>query len=273
MQHSIQEPFSVAPSHFTALRYEVRERVAYITLSRPEKRNALTPTLIAELRQAFAHANSDDAVRLVMLQADGKAFCAGLDLEELAKITEKSAMDNLYDSEAIAALFRDIYTHRKLIISKVQGAAFAGGCGLACAADIVIADKDNAKFSYSEAKIGFVPAIVAVLILRRSRHAGIREMLLRANVLSADEALRLGLINYSVPSAELDATAEALAREICTSVSPTSTALTKRLLWSIETMDFEDALNLASALNAFSRKTADLERGIQLFLRKETLKW
>lgn len=273
MSHHVQDSARALPLRFSEMRYEVHGRVAYLTLNRPEKRNALTPTLIAELRHAFALASLDEAVRVVVLQAEGSAFCAGLDLDELRRITEKSAMENLYDSEALALLFREIYTHRKFTIAKVQGAAFAGGCGLACATDVVVADKDRAKFSYSEAKIGFVPAIVAALILRRSRNAGVREMLLRANVLSADDALRLGLINYSVPSAELDATVETLAYDICTSISPTSTALTKRLLWSLETMSLDDALNLASAFNAFSRKTHDLEHGIQTFLRKEPLKW
>lgn len=259
--------------NFTQLKYETSARRAYITLNRPEKRNALTPTLIGELRQAFQEANHDGRVRVVVLQAEGKAFCAGLDLDELRKLTDKSVMENLYDSEMLAALFREIYTHSKFVICKVQGAAFAGGCGLACAADVTIADKEHAKFSYSEAKIGFVPAIVAALILRRSRQAGVREMLLRAHVLSADDALRLGIINYSVPSHELSATVEQIAQEICDTVSPTSIALTKRLLWSIETMSLDDAINFALHLNALSRQTDDLKKGLATFLNKETLKW
>ncbi|PIO49149.1 MAG: methylglutaconyl-CoA hydratase [[Chlorobium] sp. 445] len=258
---------------FTQLRYEVCERVAYITLNRPEKRNALTPTLITELRHAFQHAQDDAGVRVVVLQAEGKAFCAGLDLDELRALSAKSAMDNLYDSETLAALFREIYTHRKFVISKVQGAAFAGGCGLACAADVVIADRDHAKFSYSEAKIGFVPAIVAALILRRSRHAGVREMLLRAHVLSADDALRLGLINYSVPSHDITSFTEQLAQDVCHTTSPMSIELTKRLLWSVETMSLDDAINFAMHLNAFSRQTSDLQKGIASFLTKEPIQW
>lgn len=273
LQKKFRNATNATSVNFTQLRYDAHARIAYITLNRPEKRNALTPTLITELRQAFQIANDDPHVRVVMLQAEGKAFCAGLDLDELRQISAKSAMENLYDSQTLAALFREIYAHRKFVISKVQGAAFAGGCGLACAADVVIADRENAKFSYSEAKIGFVPAIVAALILRRSRQAGVREMLLRANVLSADDALRLGIINYSAPSDEVTPLAERIAQDVCQTTSPMSIELTKQLLWSIETMSLDDAINFATHLNAFSRQTSDLQKGIASFLMKEPIKW
>jgi methylglutaconyl-CoA hydratase len=259
--------------NFTQLTYAVEHRIARITLNRPDKRNALTPTLITELRDAFRDANENNDVRVVILQAEGNAFCAGLDLGELGKISAMNTMENIADTERLAALFREIYTHKKFVISVVQGAAFAGGCGLACAADVVVADNDNAKFCYSETKIGFIPAVVAVLILRKSRNAGIREMLLRANTVSATDALRLGIINYSVPSAELHETASRIAEDVCNNTSPSSIELTKRLLWSAETMGLEDAVNFAISLNALSRTTDDLKRGIAAFLNKEKLTW
>lgn len=259
--------------NFTQLTYEIQNRIARITLNRPEQRNALTSVLISELRQALRDADSEPDVRVVMLQSTGKAFCAGLDLSELGKISEMSALENLADSEQLALLFRQMYTHRKLVISKVQGLAVAGGCGLATAADIIVADVSNAKFCYTETRIGFVPAIVSALILRKSRNAGVREMLLRANMISATEALRLGLINYAVPSNELDAATEKIAEEICTGTSPASIELTKRLLWSVETMSGDDALNFAVSMNALSRTTEDLKKGVGAFLNKEKISW
>ncbi len=253
--------------------YEVTDRIAFLTLNRPDKRNALTPTLIAELTDALEQAEQDPSVKLIILQGAGKAFCAGLDLEMLEKLAQNSTMKNLYDSESIAGLFKKIYANKKLTIAKVHGVAVAGGCGIATSADIVIADSEHARFGYTETRIGFVPAIVAVLILRKTRHAGVRELLLRANLISADEALRLGLINYSVPSNELNNFTRNLAEELLNNVSATSIELTKKLLSAVETMSLDDAIEFAISLNALSRTTDDLKKGIRAFLNKEKPQW
>lgn len=258
---------------YSELIYEVSNRIAYLTLNRPEKRNALTPTLIAELTDALEQAEQDNAVKLIILQGAGKAFCAGLDLDVLGKLTQNSTMENVYDSEAIARMFKKIYTNKKLVIAKVHGIAVAGGCGIATSADIVVADADYARFGYTEAHIGFVPAIVATLILRKTRHAGVRELLLRANLISADEALRLGLINYSVPSSDLNQFTRNLAEELLNNVSATSVELTKKLLTAVETMSLDDAIAFAVSMNALSRTTDDLKKGINAFLNKENPQW
>jgi methylglutaconyl-CoA hydratase len=258
---------------FEQVIYEIKNRVAFLTLNRPDKRNALTPVLIAELRTALDLAEKDAAVKVIVIQATGKGFCAGLDLDELKKISAMSPLQNLEDSRHLMELFKKIYTLQKLVIAKVQGLAIAGGCGLATVCDIIVSDRENAKYCYSETKIGFIPAIVSVLILRRTRNAGIREMLLRANMISSDEALRLGMITHSVPSSELDAATLAIAKDICETTSPASVALTKQLLWSAETMNLEDAMNFAVSLNALSRTTDDLKKGVSAFLNKEKHTW
>jgi methylglutaconyl-CoA hydratase len=258
---------------YSQILYTVENRIARITLNRAEKRNALNPILIQELYSALDDSNNRDDIRVVILQAQGKSFCAGLDLEELEKISQRSTMENLTDSESLANIFRLIERHRKVIISKVQGLAIAGGCGLATAADIVIADKVNAKFCFSETKIGFVPAIVGAMILRKSRNAGVREMLLRANMISSDEAIQLGIINHSIKSSDLESFTTQLATEICSNTSPNAVELTKRLLWSVETMSSEDAMNFAVSLNALARTTDDLKKGVSSFLNKEKLIW
>ncbi len=258
---------------YSEIIYEVTDRIAFLTLNRPDKRNALTPTLIAELTHALEQAERNPAVKVIILQGAGKAFCAGLDLDVLGKLSQNSTMENLYDSETIARLFKKIYANKKLTIAKVQGVAVAGGCGIATSADIVIADAEQARFGYTEARIGFVPAIVAVLILRKTRHAGVRELLLRGNIVSADEALRLGLINYSVPSSDLDKFTRNLAEELLNSVSAISIELTKKLLTSVETMSLDNAIEFAISLNALSRTTDDLKKGIGAFLNKEKPQW
>lgn len=258
---------------YSEIIYEVTDRIAYLTLNRPDKRNALTPTLIAELTHALEQAEQESSVKVILLQGAGKAFCAGLDLEMLGTLAQKSTTENLYDSEAIARLFKKIYTNKKLTIAKVHGVAVAGGCGIATCADIVVADSEHARFGYTETRIGFVPAIVAVLILRKTRHAGVRELLLRANLISADEALRLGLINYSVPSSDLNKFTHDLAEELLNNVSATSVELTKKLLVAAETMSLNDAIEFAISLNALSRTTDDLKKGIGAFLNKEKPQW
>jgi methylglutaconyl-CoA hydratase len=258
---------------YSEILYEVRNRVALITLNRPEKRNALTPTLVEELLDALQEAETNDAVRAALIQGAGKAFCAGLDLEVLGKLSANSTMENLRDSERLAALFKKIYTHKKLTVAKVGGVAVAGGCGIATSVDIVIADSEHARFGYTENRIGFIPAIVACVILRKSRHSGVREMLLRANIISADEALRLGLINYSISSNDLDKFTDNLIAELISDTSPNSIELTKKLLVAVETMGFDDALQFAVSLNALSRTTDDLKHGINAFLKKEKIQW
>ncbi|MCS6988494.1 MAG: enoyl-CoA hydratase-related protein [Chloroherpetonaceae bacterium] len=258
---------------YSEILYEVRNRVATLTLNRPEKRNALTPTLIRELTSALERAEQDPAVKLIVLQGAGKAFCSGLDLDMLGRIARNGAMENLYDSETLARLFKKIYANKKLTLAKVQGVAVAGGCGIATSADIVVADSETARFGYTETRIGFVPAIVAVLILRKTRHAGVRELLLRGNIVSADEALRLGMINYSIPSANFEKFTSDLIEELLTSVSATSIELTKKLLAATETMSLDDAIEFALSLNAFSRSTDDLKKGVGAFLNKEKLQW
>ncbi|NTW50949.1 MAG: enoyl-CoA hydratase/isomerase family protein, partial [Chlorobiales bacterium] len=253
--------------------YETKQRVLFLTLNRPEKRNALNPELVKELRDAFGKAETDENIRVVVLQSEGPAFCAGLDLDELGKISKMTALEKLADSENLAGLFRQIYTHKKLIISKVQGAAIAGGCGLAVLADIVVADREKASFCFTEVKIGFVPAIVGALILRRTRNAGVREMLLRGNRVTADEALRLGLVTHAVASTDLESTVAAIAEDICTNTSPSSVELTKQLLLGAETMALEDSINFAISLNAQARSSDDLKKGIRAFLNKEKISW
>ncbi|NTV45342.1 MAG: enoyl-CoA hydratase/isomerase family protein [Chlorobiales bacterium] len=258
---------------YSLLKYETKQRVLSLSLNRPEKRNALNPELVTELRDALQKAEADENIRVIVLQSEGKAFCAGLDLDELGKISKMTALENLADSENLAGLFAQIYSHKKLIISKVQGAAIAGGCGLAVLADIVVADKEKASFCFSEVKIGFVPAIVGALVLRRTRSAGVREMLLRGNPVGVGEALRLGLVTHAVSSEDLDRTVDSIADDICTSTSPTSVELTKQLLQGVETMTLEDSINFAISLNAHARSTDDLKKGIRAFLNKEKISW
>jgi methylglutaconyl-CoA hydratase len=146
--------------------YSVANQTAYLTLNRPEKRNALSPEIITELKNAFDKAEQDASVKVVVLKANGESFCAGADLNYLQQLQNFSYEENLADSQHLKELFLKIYTLKKVVIAQVQGHALAGGCGLATVCDFTFAVPE-AKFGYTEVRIGFIPALVAVFLIRK----------------------------------------------------------------------------------------------------------
>ena len=212
-----------------------RGPILTLTMNRPDKRNALSADLVAAVKDALAEAADDDGVRVVVLTGAGKAFSAGADLAALEALQTASAEANLADSQHLAELFGAIYRHPKPVVAKVNGHAIAGGCGLAAVCDVALV-ADHAKLGFTEVRIGFVPAIVSVFVLRKLGEAAARDLMLRGHLISADEAARIGLVTRAVPAADLDAATDDLAREIATSTSATAVALTKRLLADVPGM-------------------------------------
>ena len=175
--------------------YAVSDRIAYITLNRPEKRNALNQELVNALRDAFEKAESDQAVKVIVLKANGDSFCAGADLGYLQQLQKFSYDENLADSKNLRDLFLQIYTSGKVVVAEVQGSAIAGGCGLATVCDFVFSAPE-AKFGYTEVKIGFIPAIVMVFLLRKIGEGKSKELLLSGKLISAEDARNMGLVNH-----------------------------------------------------------------------------
>ncbi len=229
--------------------------------------------MISELSAAFQTAQKSNEVKVVLLKAEGESFSAGADLAYLQKISKYDFDQNQRDSSNLMKLFLQIYTQRKPVIALVQGNALAGGCGLATVCDIVIAARETARFGYTEARIGFIPAIVMVFLMRRIGESKARELTLRANIISAEEALRIGLINLTVPAVQLDETGEHLANELITQCSSSSMGLIKELIARANGMTMSDALDYAANLNALTRMTDDCKKGIDSFLKKEPLQW
>ncbi len=254
------------------LQVEVRERVAYITLDRADKRNALNYDVVAELKQAFEACELDDSCKVIVLRANGKAFSAGADLESIQAMQEYEYDDNLADSTHLMQLFLQIYTLKKVVIAQIQGHAIAGGCGLATLCDFAFAVPE-AKFGYTEVKIGFLPAIVSVFLLRKVGEGRTKQLLLTGDLVSADEAQRLGLINYVVPADELTAQVEAFAQKLCTENSANSLEVTKDLIARVQELPLEAALRYAAQQNATARSSEDCRRGVGAFLNKEPLAW
>jgi methylglutaconyl-CoA hydratase len=252
--------------------YRCENRIGFITLMRAEKRNALNPQLVEELEFAFDTAEKDEKCKVVVLEAEGEVFCAGADLKYLQSLQSFSHEENLADSNSLMELFKQIYTLKKVVIANVQGHAIAGGCGLASVCDISIASED-AKFGYSEVKIGFIPAIVSVFLLRKIGESKTKELLLTGKTISATEAVSIGLINEAVTSNKLDEVVLEIAEKLCRQASQQSLASTKKLIANLQSMSLEDGLNFAVEENAKARKNDDCKKGISTFLKKEKLNW
>jgi len=229
--------------------------------------------MVSELTQAFVQTQRDTNVKVVILRAEGDSFSSGNDPAYLERISKYDFTQNLDDSADLMKLFQQIYTLRKPVIALVQGAAYAGGCGLATVCDFIIAARETATFGYTEARIGFIPAIVLLFLVRRVGEGRARELVLQGNILKAEEAFNIGLISRIVPAMELDQVGIELAHELMTNNSSTAMGLIKELLARVHGMATGDALDYASHLNALTRMTDDCKRGVEAFLASKSVKW
>ncbi len=258
---------------FTRIKYTVAGRICTITLSRPEKHNAIDDMMVSELSSAFHSAQKSNDVKAIILRAEGESFSAGADLAYIQRISKYDFDQNQRDSSNLMKLFLQIYTQRKPVIALVQGNALAGGCGLATVCDIVIGARETARFGYTESRIGFIPAIVMVFLIRRIGESKARELTLRGNIISAEEALQIGLVNKIVPAVQLEDVGEQLANDLILHCSSSSMGLIKELIARINGMTMNDALDYAANLNALTRMTDDCKKGIDSFLKKEPVQW
>jgi methylglutaconyl-CoA hydratase len=244
--------------------------VATITLNRPEKRNAISFDLIDDLLGALDEVAKSDAVILIITGA-GKAFCSGLDLDNLKSLQGRSPEQNLQDSQTMVRLFRSLYEFPKVTIAAVNGAAIAGGTGLALLCDFTLAVPD-AKFGYTEVRIGFVPAIVSTFLLRQVGEKQARDILLTGRLFGAEEAVGMGLVKEIVAAENLMARAHELAAVLMEN-SPSSLRATKQLLTDHARAELDPQLDAAVRENAAIRTTADFREGITSFLEKRRPVW
>lgn len=254
------------------IKYEVADRIATITLNRPEKRNALSGLLVEELKDAFRQASADVEVKVIVLAAEGDAFCAGADLAYLQQLQNNTYEENLADSQNLMALFQLIYELDKVVIARVQGHAIAGGCGLATVCDFSFTVPE-AKFGYTEVRIGFIPAIVKVFLLRKIGEGRAKELLLSGDLIEAERAVELGLINRVVTTTDLDIEVYGFARKLVAKNSAQSMALTKAMIGKVQTMTVAEGLEYAAQQNATARGSVDCQKGIAAFLNKEKVVW
>ncbi|MBZ5606637.1 MAG: enoyl-CoA hydratase/isomerase family protein [Acidobacteriia bacterium] len=246
---------------FQKILYQVDRGIARITLNRPEKRNALNPELIAELKAALAATDLP-----IVLSGAGADFCSGADLGGLHGMTEATVMDHMSSARAVADLFLAMRRHPRPIIAAVRGRALAGGCGLATAADIILA-AESAQFGYPEVNIGFVPAMVMAILRRSVSEKRAFELLISGEVIPAQTAFDIGMINRVVADDTFDIEVDSYASKLA-SKSASAVALSKRLLYQMDSMGFEAALEAGVEVNAIARMTEDYKLGVEKFVKK-----
>jgi len=261
------EPASMA---YTTILLDHEGPLALLTLNRPEKRNAISLELVNEMLQALDHVEHSHA-RVLILTGAGKAFCAGMDLEELRQLLGKSHDENLEDSARMAQIFRRLYDFSKPTIAAVNGAAIAGGTGIATMCDFTLAVPE-ANFGYTEVRIGFVPAAVSSILVWQVGHKIARDLLFTGRIFSAAEAQRYGLVNEVVPHDNLMDRARELAAVLLEN-SPSSLRQTKKLINGFIGDALDRQFDEAVRENAGIRSTADFDEGIRSFLEKRKPHW
>jgi methylglutaconyl-CoA hydratase len=255
---------------YKTLQLAVDSGIATITLNRPDKRNAISYELIDDLIRALEEVKNS-AARTLVLTGAGKAFCSGMDLDDLKSLIGRTPEQNLEDSRKMVSLFRSLYEFPKPTIAAVNGAAIAGGTGLALLCDFTLTVPE-AKFGYTEVRIGFVPAIVATFLLRQVGEKIARDLLLTGRIFEVQEALKMGLINEIVPAEKLLPRARELAAQLAEN-SPLSLFNTKRLLTDRARAELDMQIEAAVRENAGIRESADFREGVESFLEKRKPKW
>ncbi|HUS09994.1 MAG TPA: enoyl-CoA hydratase-related protein [Pyrinomonadaceae bacterium] len=246
--------------------YQVDGTVARITLNRPEKRNALNEALIADLKNAVQQGSDDAAVRVAVITGAGSDFCSGADLSALQKISDASVADNVDDARSLMELFALIRRVPVPVVAAVRGRALAGGCGLASVCDIVLAST-SAKFGYPEVKIGFVPAMVMAILRRNVSEKRAFELITRGDQISSVEAKEFGLVNQVFPDEDFESAVKTYVNGF-ERMSKSAVALTKQLLYQMDGMTVDAALETGVDVNVIARMTEDCQKGIAKFVKK-----
>ncbi len=252
----------------SVLLYEVESRIAWLTLNRPEKRNALNSALISALKVGLAKAGDDAGVRVIAVRGAGPDFCSGADLAELERISEMGEAENLEDARSLGALFQQMRRHPKPIVGVIHGRALAGGCGLASACDLVVATED-AQFGYPEVHLGFVPALVMTLLRRKMGEGQAFELVARGDRFGAEEAKRLGLVNRTYAAEAFPVAVDTYLGQLATKPA-SAVQLTKKLLYELDGLVFEAGLERAAEVNVEARMTDDCKAGVRRFLDKSS---
>ena len=255
---------------YTTIKIDTDGTLAVITLNRPEKRNAISPTMIAEILAALKDVESGGE-RVAIITGAGKSFCAGMDLEALKSLAVQSPEQNLADARRTAGFFRRLWSFPKPLIAAVNGAALAGGCGIATLCDFTLAAPE-AKFGYTEVRVGFMPALVSMFLEKQVGEKLARDLFLTGRIVDAAAAKAIGLVTRIVPAERLMDAARELAATLIAN-SPGSILATKRLLVRASEAEIDRRIELAVAESVAIRSTPDFREGLAAFLEKREPRW
>lgn len=258
-------------SNYTTIKFDVRGKVAWITINRPDVKNAFNATVISELASAFREVNGRKDLRAVVLTGAGDAFCAGADLKWMGDVLKYSYEENLSDSLNLAEMFHLMFTCALPTIARVNGPAIGGGCGLAAVCDIVIAS-DNAIFSLSEVKLGLVPACISPYVIRRMGDKNCREYFLTGERLTAQKALAAGLANQVVPQEKLNNAVNFRVEQLLSS-GPEALSWCKQLLDKAPSIPEPEVGKYTAEVIARLRMGAEGQEGMKAFFEKRKPKW
>ncbi|NIP42113.1 MAG: enoyl-CoA hydratase/isomerase family protein [candidate division Zixibacteria bacterium] len=258
-------------SEYSTIKFEKEDKVARITFCRPEIHNAFNSDMIRELTGAFNKMKDDKDVRVIVMTGEGKSYCAGADLNWMRAVKDYSYEQNLKESLELAALFRLIYEFPRPVIGRINGAAIGGGTGFVAVTDIAIA-ADTAIFSFSEVKIGVVPACISPYVVKRVGEGRAREFFLTGERLTAQRALEAGLVNQAVQAEELDTAVDKMIKQILTS-GPDAIGVCKDLLHNIANQNMDEAEKYTAEVIANLRKSPEGQEGMDAFLNKRKPNW
>jgi methylglutaconyl-CoA hydratase len=256
---------------YETLIYELKDHVAHVTFNRPEVHNAFDDIMIGELIKVFDEINERSEIRVVVVTGKGKSFCAGADLNWMRRVKDYSYEDNLRESLELSDMLYKIYSSPKPTIAKVNGTAIGGGTGLVAVCDIAVA-ADSAKFSFSEVKLGLIPACISPYVVKKCGEGKCREFFLTGERLSAEKALAAGLVNRVVPPEMLDATVEDLVVQLLSS-GPEAITRCKELLQKVPQMSPADFKKYTAEVIARLRLSEEGQEGMAAFLEKRRPKW
>ncbi|GBC92967.1 Enoyl-CoA-hydratase [bacterium HR15] len=248
------------------LELRVADYVAQVTLNRPEVHNAFNAELVTCLTETFEALREREEVRVIVLQGKGSSFCAGADLNWMSDIANYSYAQNLDDARALARMFETIDHCPKPVIARVHGAAMGGGVGLVAVCDIAVATP-QARFAFSEVKLGLIPAVIAPYVVRKIGYGHARALFLTGERFDAETALRIGLVHRVVPAEQLDETIQQLIAHLLQN-GPQAMASAKMLLHATQTLPLDELRSLTIARIAELRVSPEGQEGIRAFLEK-----
>lgn len=254
------------------IQFEIKDAIAFITLNRLDRHNALNFAFIKELKDALSIAEFSQEVKIIILKANGKYFSAGYDLEYVKRLQQFGYEENLYDANHICDLYLQLYKLRKVTISQVEGNAYATGCGLAAFTDLCFA-VPNAYLGFPEVKFGFIPTSVIPFLVRKIGEGRTRELLLSGDVVPAARAQQLGLINYIYPQDAIRKEVLQFAKRIISQNSADCMDLTRRMIGDVAEMDLVDAITFTTQINARARISEECKMGVSNFLAKRKQSW